>query len=111
METGQPLHAFDASKIEGGKVVVRRASEGDKFVTLDGVERTLSSGDLMICDTVKPMCIAGIFGGLDSGITESTTSVFLESAYFDPVSIRRTSKRLGIKQMRLSAMREGRIRR
>lgn len=97
METGQPLHAFDASKIEGGKVVVRRASEGDKFVTLDGVERTLSSGDLMICDTVKPMCIAGIFGGLDSGITESTTSVFLESAYFDPVSIRRTSKRLGIK--------------
>ena len=97
METGQPLHAFDASKIEGGKVVVRRASEGDKFVTLDGVERTLSSVDLMICDTVKPMCIAGIFGGLDSGITESTTSVFLESAYFDPVSIRRTSKRLGIK--------------
>lgn len=97
METGQPLHAFDESKIEGGKVVVRRASEGDKFVTLDGVERTLSSGDLMICDTVKPMCIAGIFGGLDSGITESTTSVFLESAYFDPVSIRRTSKRLGIK--------------
>ncbi len=97
METGQPLHAFDASKIEGGKVVVRSASEGDKFVTLDGVERTLSSGDLMICDTVKPMCIAGIFGGLDSGITESTTSVFLESAYFDPVSIRRTSKRLGIK--------------
>ena len=97
MGTGQPLHAFDASKIEGGKVVVRRASEGDKFVTLDGVERTLSSGDLMICDTVKPMCIAGIFGGLDSGITESATSVFLESAYFDPVSIRRTSKRLGIK--------------
>lgn len=97
METGQPLHAFDVSKIEGGKVVVRRAAEGDKFVTLDGVERVLSSSDLMICNAVRPMCIAGIFGGLDSGITDSTTSVFLESAYFDPVSIRRTSKRLGIK--------------
>ena len=97
METGQPLHAFDASKIEGGRVVVRRAAEGEKFVTLDGVERTLSSQDLMICNAEKPMCIAGVFGGLDSGITDSTTSVFLESAYFDPVSIRRTSKRLGIK--------------
>lgn len=97
METGQPLHAFDASKIEGGKVVVRRAADGDRFVTLDGLERILSSQDLMICNAVRPMCIAGVFGGLDSGITENTVSVFLESAYFDPVSIRRTSKRLGIK--------------
>lgn len=97
METGQPLHAFDASKIEGNKVIVRRAEEGDRFVTLDGVERVLSSKDLMICNAVRPMCIAGIFGGLDSGITDNTVSVFLESAYFDPVSVRRTSKRLGIK--------------
>ena len=93
METGQPLHAFDASKIEGGKVVVRRAVDGEKFVTLDGVEHTLSSEDLMICNAARPMCIAGVFGGLDSGITDSTVSVFLESAYFNPTSIRRTSKR------------------
>ena len=97
METGQPLHAFDASRIDGGKVVVRRAVEGDKFVTLDGVEHTLSSEDLMICNAVRPMCIAGVFGGLDSGITDSTTSVFLESAYFNPTSIRRTSKRHGMR--------------
>ena len=97
METGQPLHAFDASKIEGGKVVVRRAVDGEKFVTLDGVEHTLSSEDLMICNAARPMCIAGVFGGLDSGITDSTVSVFLESAYFNPTSIRRTSKRHGIK--------------
>ena len=97
MEVGQPLHAFDASRITGGKVVVRRASEGEKFVTLDGVERTLSAQDLMICNTEKPMCIAGVFGGLESGITDSTTTVFLESAYFNPMSIRKTSKRLGIK--------------
>ena len=97
MEIGQPLHAFDASRITGGKVVVRRAAEGEKFVTLDGVERTLSAQDLMICNTEKPMCIAGVFGGLESGITDSTTTVFLESAYFNPTSIRKTSKRLGIK--------------
>lgn len=97
METGQPLHAFDASKISGGKVIVRRASEGEKFVTLDGVEHTLSDQDLMICNAEKPMCIAGVFGGLESGISEGTTSVFLESAYFNPTSIRKTSKRLGIK--------------
>ena len=97
MEVGQPLHAFDASRITGGKVVVRRAAEGEKFVTLDGVERTLSAQDLMICNTEKPMCIAGVFGGLESGITDSTTTVFLESAYFNPTSIRKTSKRLGIK--------------
>ncbi|HIZ87556.1 MAG TPA: phenylalanine--tRNA ligase subunit beta [Candidatus Coprenecus pullistercoris] len=97
IEVGQPLHAFDASRISGGKVVVRRAAEGDKFVTLDGVERTLSSQDLMICNAERPMCIAGVFGGLESGITDATTSVFIESAYFNPTSIRKTSKRLGIK--------------
>ena len=96
-EIGQPLHAFDLAKIEGGKVVVRRAEEGEKFVTLDGVERTLSSADLMVANTVKPMCLAGVFGGEESGVTESTTDVFLESAYFNPVSIRKSSKRHGLK--------------
>ena len=96
-ETGQPLHAFDLAKIAGGKVVVRRASEGEKFVTLDGVERTLSAADLMIADAEKPMCLAGVFGGEDSGVTESTVDVFLESAYFNPVSIRKSSKRHGLK--------------
>lgn len=96
-EMGHPLHAFDASKIKGGKVVVRRADEGSKFVTLDGVERTLSKDDLVICNTQEPMCIAGVFGGADSGTTEATTEVFLEAAYFNPVSIRKTSKRHGLK--------------
>ena len=96
-ETGQPLHAFDAAKIEGGKVVVRRAEEGEKFVTLDGVERTLSSADLMIANTEKSMCLAGVFGGEESGVTESTVDVFLESAYFNPVSIRKSSKRRTLK--------------
>ena len=97
MEIGQPLHAFDASKITGRKVVVRRAEEGEKFVTLDGVERTLSANDLLIADTRKPMCLAGVFGGEESGTVETTDTVFLESAYFDPVSIRMTSKRHGLK--------------
>ncbi len=92
-EMGHPLHAFDAAKIRGRKVVVRRADEGAKFVTLDGIERTLSSEDLVICDTVGPMCLAGVFGGAESGVTETTTEVFLEAAYFNPVSIRKTSKR------------------
>ena len=96
-EVGQPLHAFDASKIVGGKVVVRRAEEGEKFVTLDGVERTLSAADLMIANTEKSMCLAGVFGGEESGVTESTTDIFLESAYFNPVSIRKSSKRHGLK--------------
>ena len=96
-EMGQPLHAFDLAKISGGKVVVRRAEEGEKFVTLDGVERTLSAADLVIADTVKPMCIAGVFGGEDSGVTETTVDIFLESAYFNPVSIRKTSKRHTLK--------------
>ena len=96
-EVGQPLHAFDLAKIEGGKVVVRRAEEGEKFVTLDGVERTLSAADLMIANVNKPMCLAGVFGGEESGVTENTVDVFLESAYFNPVSIRKSSKRHGLK--------------
>ena len=92
-EMGQPLHAVDADKIGGGQVVVRRVAEGTKFVTLDGVERTMTVADLMICDAEKPMCIAGVFGGQDSGVTETTKNVFLESAYFDPVSIRKTARR------------------
>ena len=96
-EIGQPLHAFDAAKIAGGKVVVRRAEEGEKFVTLDGVERTLSAADLMIANAEKPMCLAGVFGGEESGVTETTTDVFLESAYFNPVSIRKSSKRHTLK--------------
>lgn len=95
-EIGQPLHAFDADKIEGGKVVVRNFEEGTKFVTLDEVERTLSSEDLMICSTEKPMCIAGVFGGLGSGISDETVNVFIESAYFNPVSIRKSAKRHGL---------------
>ena len=92
-ETGQALHSFDADKIKGNHVIVRRAHEGERFTTLDGVERTMSAADLMICNEEEPMCIAGVFGGLHSGITEQTTNVFLESAYFDPVSIRKTSRR------------------
>ena len=92
-EMGQALHSFDADKIKGNKVIVKNANEGQKFVTLDGVERSLSAADLMICNAEEPMCIAGVFGGQDSGITEQTTNVFLESAYFDPVSIRKTARR------------------
>ena len=96
-ELGQPLHAFDANKISGGKVVVTTLEEGTKFTTLDGVERTLSEEDLMICDADEtPLCIAGVFGGLESGVTENTTAIFLESAYFNPVSIRKTAKRHGL---------------
>ena len=94
--TNQPLHCFDLNKIEGGKVVVRTVDEGTKFITLDGVERTLTDHDLMICDTVKPMCIGGVFGGLDSGVTEQTTDIFLESAYFNPTWIRKTARRFGL---------------
>ena len=92
-ETGQALHSFDADKIKGNHIIVRRAHEGERFTTLDGVERTMSASDLIICNEEEPMCIAGVFGGLHSGITEQTTNVFLESAYFDPVSIRKTSRR------------------
>ena len=91
-ELGQPLHTFDAGKIGGGRVVVRRAAQGEVIRTLDGVERKLDARDMVIADTQVPMCIAGVFGGEDSGVTEATTDVFVESAYFDPASIRRTSK-------------------
>ena len=91
---GQPLHAFDASKIKGNKVLVKNLPTGTKFTTLDGVERELHKDDIMICDgESNPMCIAGVFGGENSGVTENTTSIFLESAYFNPVSIRKTAKR------------------
>ena len=93
-ELGQPLHAFDAEKIVGNKVVVKTLKPGTKFTTLDGVERELHSEDIMICDAaLNPLCIAGVFGGINSGVTEKTTSIFLESAYFNPVSIRKTAKR------------------
>ncbi|GAB7256665.1 phenylalanine--tRNA ligase subunit beta [Polaribacter sp. OB-PA-B3] len=93
-ELGQPLHAFDAQKIKGNKVLVKTLEEGTKFTTLDDVERELSSEDIMICDAdSNPLCIAGVFGGSKSGVTENTTSIFLESAYFNPVSVRKTAKR------------------
>lgn len=93
---GQPMHAFDADKIRGGKVVVRTCETGTKFVSLDGEERSLDQSDLMICDTDGPMCIAGVFGGAHSGVTHHTTNVFLESAFFHPVWVRKTAKRHGL---------------
>jgi phenylalanyl-tRNA synthetase beta chain len=95
-ELGQPLHAFDADRIFGKKIVVKTVPAGTKFMTLDGEERVLHEEDLMICDGEKPMCIAGVFGGINTGVTEDTTSIFLESAYFDPISIRKTAKRHGL---------------
>src|SRR5690606_18970534 len=95
-ELGQPLHAFDAAKISGNTVNVQTLPAGTKFTTLDGIERELHEEDLMICDAETPMCIAGVFGGVNSGVTEETTSIFLESAYFNPVSIRKTAKRHGL---------------
>ena len=95
-ELGQPLHAFDADKIKGGEVCVKTLAEGTQFTTLDGIERKLNSADLMICNAEAPMCIGGVFGGLDSGVTETTQNVFLESAYFNPVSIRKTARRHGL---------------
>jgi phenylalanyl-tRNA synthetase beta chain len=92
-ELGQPLHAFDANQIKGGKVIVKTVAAGTKFTTLDEIERTLDAEDLMICHAEGPMCIAGVFGGKDSGVTENTQAIFLESAYFNPVSIRKTAKR------------------
>lgn len=91
-ELGQPLHTFDADKVKGEKVIVRRATEGEKIVTLDGTERSLHANDMVIANEEGPMCIAGVFGGKESGVSDSTTNVFLESAYFDPGSIRKTSK-------------------
>jgi phenylalanyl-tRNA synthetase beta chain len=96
-ESGQPLHAFDAAKIKGNKVILKCLEEGTLFTTLDDKERKLSSEDLMICSADEPMCIAGVYGGKYSGVTEATTQVFLESAWFNPVSIRRTSVRHGLR--------------
>ena len=95
-EMGQALHAFDADKIANRHIIVKNAEEGQKFVTLDGVERTLSAADLMICDEQRPLCMAGVFGGLNSGVTDETKNVLLESAYFDPVVIRKTARRHGL---------------
>jgi phenylalanyl-tRNA synthetase beta chain len=93
-ELGQPLHAFDSQKVKGNKIIVKTLKEGTKFTTLDAIERTLSADDIMICDADEtPLCIGGVFGGIKSGVTENTTSIFLESAYFNPVSIRKTAKR------------------
>ncbi|MDD6474844.1 MAG: phenylalanine--tRNA ligase subunit beta [Sodaliphilus pleomorphus] len=94
--TGQPMHCFDLSKVKGDKIVVKTVKEGTKFVTLDGVERTLTDRDLMICNAEEPMCIGGVFGGLDSGVTEATTDIFLESAYFHPTWIRKSARRFGL---------------
>ena len=95
-ELGQPLHAFDADAIEGNAVVVRHPRVGEKLTTLDGEERTLHSDDQVIADATKPMCLAGVFGGDTSGVSESTTRVFLESAYFNPVVTRKMAKRHGL---------------
>ncbi len=92
-ELGQPLHAYDADKLKGRKIIVQRLPSGTRFVTLDEEERELSDQDVMVCDAKKPVCIAGVFGGLDSGITETTKTIFLESAYFDPVFVRKTARR------------------
>lgn len=96
-ELGQPLHAFDQDKIAGNKIILKTCKEGTTFQTLDGQERKLGSNDLMICDAEKPLCIAGVFGGLHSGVTDKTTSIFLESATFNAVWVRKTSRTLGIK--------------
>ena len=95
-DIGQPLHAFDYKKISEDKITVKTLKNGTKFVTLDGVERKLTNNDLMICSGNKPLCLAGIYGGLNSGVTEKTNSIFLESAYFDPITIRRSSKHHGL---------------
>lgn len=97
METGQPLHAFDAAYVTGNQVIVKKMPAGTKFITLDEVERSLSADDLMICNVTEPMCIAGVFGGAKSGVSGKTTSIFLESAYFDGTHVRKTSKLHGLK--------------
>lgn len=96
-DIGQPLHAFDLDKVKGKAIHVKQMAAGTKFTTLDGVERTLTETDLMICNAEEPMCIAGVFGGKDSGVTESTKAIFLESAYFNPTTVRRTAKHHGLK--------------
>ena len=96
-ETGQPLHAFDADAIKGKKVIVKNLPEGTPFITLDEKERKLSAEDLMICNTTDPMCIGGVFGGLHSGVTATTKNIFLESAWFNPISIRKSSVKHGLR--------------
>lgn len=96
-ETGQPLHAFDAAKIAGNKIIVKQMSEGTLFTTLDAKERKLSAGDLMICNAEQPMCIAGVYGGAESGVSSNTKNIFLESAWFDPIVIRKTSMLHGLR--------------
>jgi phenylalanyl-tRNA synthetase beta chain len=95
-DLGQPLHAFDAHKIAGNQIIIKTLETGTKFTTLDDVERELHEEDLMICDAEKPLCIAGVFGGKNSGVSDSTSAIFLESAYFNPVSVRKTAKRHGL---------------
>lgn len=96
-DLGQPLHAFDLNKITDNKIIVKTGLEGTKFKTLDGTERTLLANDLMICNSHEPMCMAGVFGGLDSGVSNDTTAIFLEAAYFNPAFVRKTSKQHGLK--------------
>jgi phenylalanyl-tRNA synthetase beta chain len=96
-DLGQPLHAFDLEKVAGNKIIVKTGLEGTKFKTLDGTERTLLANDLMICNSHEPMCMAGVFGGLESGVSDNTTSIFLEAAYFNPAYVRKTSKQHGLK--------------
>ena len=91
-ELGQPLHAYDRNKIKSNTIKIQKFSNPKKFITLDGEERDLTNDDLMICDDNTPMCIAGIYGGLNHSVTDDTTTIFLESAYFDPVTIRKSSK-------------------
>ncbi|EGD33649.1 phenylalanine--tRNA ligase subunit beta [Capnocytophaga sp. oral taxon 338] len=95
-DLGQPLHVFDALHISGKKIIVRNATEGERIQTLDGVDRSLSAEDLVICDMDKPLCLAGVLGGNNSGVSQDTTHIFLESAYFNPIAIRKTAKRYGI---------------
>lgn len=95
-ECGEPLHAFDMAKVAGHQIIVKRALEGEPFTTLDGVEHKLSAEDLMICNAERPMCLAGVFGGLDSGVSDTTTDVFIEAAYFNPVTVRKSARRHGL---------------
>jgi phenylalanyl-tRNA synthetase beta chain len=106
-ETGQPLHAFDQDEIRGKKIIVKNLPEGTPFITLDEKERKLSAEDPMICDAERPVCIGGVYGGLHSGVTEKTTNIFLESAWFDPISIRRSSVRHGLRTDAASRFEKG----
>jgi phenylalanyl-tRNA synthetase beta chain len=96
LERGQPLHAFDLARIEGGRIVVRRAAAGERFTTLDGTARTLETSDLVIADGARAVALAGVMGGADSEVSDATTSILLESAFFQPATVRRTARRLGL---------------